>query len=232
VCRACGTRIKAGREFCLKCFEPLPHPDAPVPVPLSESLGLSERSQMLAGGAVLVIVVALIGVIWTSEKPVVEDSAAAPSAAPSKPAAAASTAAAPVSAPAAAPDAATAVAGSDNAPPMPPLPEVVKADPDTPVDPALAQQVEQYRAQLTRLPNDAVAHNKLALVLAQSGENDEALKEFERAIAAAPREPAYRVNLANLALANGDLGRAINQYRETILLKRTDFAAQFGLAVA
>ena len=27
VCRSCGTRIKAGREFCLKCFEPLPHPD-------------------------------------------------------------------------------------------------------------------------------------------------------------------------------------------------------------
>ena len=56
VCQACGTRIKAGRGHCLKCFEPLPHPDDPVAVPLSVSLGLLKPNQMILGGVAVAIV--------------------------------------------------------------------------------------------------------------------------------------------------------------------------------
>src|SRR4051794_37625423 len=64
VCQKCGTRIKAGRAHCLKCFELLPDPAASVRAPLWESLGLSPNAQIAvwAGAA---IAVALLGmVIW------------------------------------------------------------------------------------------------------------------------------------------------------------------------
>src|SRR4051794_30792208 len=64
VCRSCGTRIKAGRAFCLKCFEPLPEAGAAAPTSVWESLGLSATQQavLTIGGGL--IAVALIAVIW------------------------------------------------------------------------------------------------------------------------------------------------------------------------
>jgi len=69
ICPACGTRIKAGREHCLKCFAILPRPDEPVRVPLSESLGLSKQSQIVLGALGLAVVGGLLYVILTTKSP-------------------------------------------------------------------------------------------------------------------------------------------------------------------
>ena len=47
VCPSCGTRIKAGREFCLRCFEPLPTPERPVQPTIWVSLGLSDTKKQI-----------------------------------------------------------------------------------------------------------------------------------------------------------------------------------------
>ena len=80
VCKACGTRIKAGRGHCLRCFAPLPDPDVPVRPPLSESLGLSRNQGMLFAAGTAVAVVLLAMVIWQTW-PVPADDEAQPASA-------------------------------------------------------------------------------------------------------------------------------------------------------
>src|SRR4051812_35770509 len=111
VCQACGTRIKAGRGHCLKCFEPLPHPDDPVAVPLSVSLGLSKQTQAILGAVAAAIIAGLLFIIWTSEPAVVDNEATSFAAAN----AARTTAA----------GSSTRAASSSDTIPMPPVPDPV-----------------------------------------------------------------------------------------------------------
>jgi tetratricopeptide (TPR) repeat protein len=217
VCQACGTRIKAGRGHCLKCFEPLPHPDDPVAVPLSVSLGLSKPNQMILGGVAVAIVAGLLYIIWTSDPGVAQNDAVASLAAN-----AARTS-----------GGASRSTASSDAVPMPPIPStVVVRDPGAEEDAALVQQRDQLLAELVSTPDNAVTLNKLALLLAQTGQNEDAFKRFEQAIALEPRRPEFRMNLAGLAAVLGQWGRATDQYREAVLLTPKDYAAQYALAVA
>jgi Flp pilus assembly protein TadD len=217
VCPACGTRIKAGREHCLKCFTPLPHPDAPVRVPLSESLGLSKQSQIILGTLGLAVVGGLLFVILTTKSPTTDDAEIMPSASSRAPGRA---------------GAAGAAVEDPGGVPMPSVPQAVQHDPSAPPDPDLAGKRDQYLAQVERLPNDAAARNQLGLILAKMGENDEALKQFDRAVALASRTVEYRLNLGNLAGALGQWGRAVDQFREALLLAPRDYTVEYGLAVA
>jgi len=54
VCTKCGTRIKAGREYCLRCGDALPPPDAPAIVTMWESLELSPADPDALFGRALV----------------------------------------------------------------------------------------------------------------------------------------------------------------------------------
>lgn len=214
VCQSCGTRIKAGRKFCLRCFEPLPDPDAPVRTPLWVSLGLSGGQQLILGIVVAIAVVALLVVIWNTA-PGPMDDLARPAVAPS------STPASPdVSASAAAPTV------------QPPAPDRLNRNSEPTVDPALQSARDAYEQQLATQPDDAETLNKLGQLLERMGNADEAAARFERAVALVPRKSDYRLNLARAASELGQWDRAVDQYREALRLLPNDYATQYGLALA
>jgi Flp pilus assembly protein TadD len=59
-------------------------------------------------------------------------------------------------------------------------------------------------------------HNNYALALERLGRYDDARAQFDRAVAAAPGEEAYRFNRAALSMRAGWFDRAIGQWRELI----------------
>jgi cytoskeletal protein RodZ len=73
VCASCGTQIKAGRAYCLRCGENLPVEGAPVKVSVWESLQLSQSKLLMLLAVVTVIVVALVIVIWETRPDPVDD---------------------------------------------------------------------------------------------------------------------------------------------------------------
>jgi Flp pilus assembly protein TadD len=186
-------------------------------VPLSESLGLSKQNQMILGTLGLAVVGGLLYVILTTKSPTIDEAEITPPSSSRVPGRSAATGSAPE---------------DPGALPMPAVPQAVTRDPDTPPDPDLVRRRDQYLAEVERLPNDAAARNQLGLVLAKMGENDEALKQFDRAVALASRTTEFRVNTGNLAGALGQWGRAVDQFREALLLAPRDYTVEYGLAVA
>jgi len=73
VCASCGTQIKAGRAYCLRCGEELPLEGQPVKVSVWESLELSQNKLLILLGVVALIVLTLMLVIWQNEPPPADD---------------------------------------------------------------------------------------------------------------------------------------------------------------
>ena len=224
VCQSCGTRIKAGRGHCLKCFALLPDPEVPPPTPLSESLGLSRNAAIAVWVGAALAAVLLAVVIWQTW-PVPGDEVAQPAGAltpgppPPAPATPApeSTAAAsaePTAAAGTQPAAGAEVAGG------------AAADPD------LEATRADYEQKLASRPKDPDLLNKLGLVLQKMGRPSEAAARFDRAVALMPLEPTYRFNLARAAGELGQWDRAIDQYRETVRLRPKDYEALSALGLA
>ena len=67
VCGSCGTQIKAGRAYCLRCGEDLPVEGAPVKFSAWESLELSQNKVLMLLGVVALIVLMLVIVIWQTQ---------------------------------------------------------------------------------------------------------------------------------------------------------------------
>jgi tetratricopeptide (TPR) repeat protein len=204
VCQSCGTRIKSGRGHCLRCFAPLPDPEVPVRVPLSESLGLSRNQGMLFGGGAAIVVGLLATVIWQTW-PVPVDDEAHPATISRTPAA--STPARPSAA------GAQSASSGDT-----PSGEASRAA----ADPALEATRADYEQKVTASPQDAALWNQLGDVLVRMGRVDEAAVRFERAVGLAPREPDYRLNLARAARELSQWDRAIDQYREVVRMRPRD----------
>jgi Flp pilus assembly protein TadD len=207
VCQSCGTRIKAGRGHCLKCFAPLPDPDAPVQTPLSVSLGLSRNTEIGVWVGAAVAAVLLAAVIWQTW-PVPVDDVAQPAGASSAPRA---------SVPSASP-----TQGAQGQPAEP-----ASADASTGVaastDPGLEATRADFEDKLTARPNDPDLLNRLGQVLERMGRGKEAAARFERAVALAPLEPSYRVNFARAAAELGQWDRSVDQYREAVRLRPKDY---------
>jgi tetratricopeptide (TPR) repeat protein len=225
VCTACGTRIKAGRSHCLRCFEPLPDPDVPVRPSNWQSLGLSTTARMLVGVVSLAVALALVGIIWSTWPQSPVDSDARPSAAPG-------TRAAPASPPAPTADPADTPpvdAAALDAPP------VAGAKP-APLTAADRSDLEALRAKyeqvLAKTPDDPDTLNRLGQVLMRLERPSEALAPLSRAVALGPDVPRNHVNLARAATAAGNAGQAIEEYREAVRLLPTDFAIRYTLALA
>lgn len=222
VCTKCGTRIKAGRGHCLRCFEPLPDPDDPVRPPVWQSLGLSSRAVTLIGVGVPLLVVVLVGVIWfTWPEPVVDD-VAKPGAAPS------TRGSAPVPAP-------LAPARDTGDEPAVAATAVTDAKPAelTAADRADLESLRaKYEKVLAETPDDVEALNSLGQTLMRLERPSEAMARFSRAIALAPNVPGFHVNLARAAASSGDTGLAIEQYREAVRILPNDYAARYTLALA
>jgi Flp pilus assembly protein TadD len=225
VCASCGARIKAGRQHCLRCFEPLPDPDIPVKPPIWESLGLSQDKLMIFGIVASVAVLSLVAVIWSTWPDRLDDVAqpASGQAAPPRPTAAP---AAPEPAPAE-----TAV----SAPAYQPAPAMAVDSNRTAAATFNAGDFASARAayerSLVQRPDDPETLNNLGQVLVRMNQPTEAIARFERAIALAPTKSAYHFNLAHTVAQLGQLDRAVTEYREAVRLFPDDYATQFNLAM-
>jgi tetratricopeptide (TPR) repeat protein len=225
VCRSCGTRIKAGRPFCLKCFGPLPDPDAAAKPTIWESLGLSEFQSALLGGAALLVVGGLLVVLWET-KPTQYDDRAVPTAGAGTAAPSVVTAAK-----------ARASEKSDTpASPVEPFERTVSAIPaenrSQPIDSqALEATLGLYDQELTKQPGNADVFNRKGEVLERLGRIDEAATCFERASELSPDTRVYHFNLARTAAALGQSDRAVAAYRDVVRLQPEDYAARYTLAL-
>ena len=74
VCPACGSRIKAGRGHCLRCFETLPVEGAPeTPQPWYRTLQLSQGATLIAGVVLTLAALLFSAVIWQRATPPVDE---------------------------------------------------------------------------------------------------------------------------------------------------------------
>jgi tetratricopeptide (TPR) repeat protein len=227
VCPSCGTRIKAGREFCLRCFEPLPTPGRPLRLPIWVSLGISRRAQLLLVSAAASIAIGLLVVIWRT-RPTVEDDAARPGVAqPARPG------------PAAAPSAATAQpdAGAsevaENAAPYEPIEflDVDTGEAAGPPDDFEAARA-RYEQSLEKKPNDAQALNNLGQALVRLGRFDDAVKRFDKAIALDAGQWAYHYNRARALATLKRWTPAIDAFRSAARLAPQDYALRYDVGLA
>ena len=239
VCPACGTRIKAGRSHCLRCFELLPPPGTVSEPPIWVSLGWSPRKQLAVGISAALAALALVVVIWRTQPQQADDADAgavppAASVAPSR------APAAPVAAPAA--TAAVSPTGPDAPPPRLRGDEGEEQVIDTPRPPAdgdvasasgryqqtlahfklaraaadggqWTRAIEEYGAASRLSPDDAAARFNLGLALHQRGDERDAIAAFQKAIALEPGAMAFHVPLGAAFERVGQIADAVREYK-------------------
>jgi tetratricopeptide (TPR) repeat protein len=98
------------------------------------------------------------------------------------------------------------------------------------------EALEQYRAALalSAMPDDPDILNRLGCALANSGELDEAVSFYNKALRKAPDSISIHLNLGFALTAGGKLDQAVKEY-EKILLAHPDNAVahnDFGIALA
>jgi len=228
VCPSCGTRIKAGREFCLRCFEPLPTPERPVQPTIWVSLGLSDTKKQIVAVVAAALAVGLLAIILTTAPPAIDDTARpAASSIGARPNTPAQVPAVPQPAPAVA-------ASARTVPIFEPTPGPRADAPSTPSTAdiaALNSKRSADEAELIKRPDDAELQSDLGQVLERLGRPADAIPRFERAIALAPDKARFHSNLAHAAVQLGLWDRAVGEYREAVRLRPDDFTAQYSLAL-
>ncbi len=215
VCTKCGAHMKATRERCLRCFEPL-HVDRSQ-LPIWRSLHISDRVGMQVAAVAGVAVLALVWVLWTTNRrdPSIAEPATAQNGAAPAPGAAT---------PSSPPASGTASESAGAAAPMATEP------PDSADD--LASTRHAFEEKLKTDPNDPVALNGLGLVLQREGDQQGALAAFRHAAEVAPRNATIRANIARLEGQLGQWSRAVADYRVAARLTPDDYAAQLNLGLA
>jgi Flp pilus assembly protein TadD len=218
-CAACGARIKADRERCLRCFEILVA--APEPK-LIERL-TAEQQRLVAGAAVVAVL--LVGVLAWRNRPTPID-AAAPAPA-GRPGGAWNGAAA-------GPPPASATARPSTAYVAPPgaFVDTSRAGTAAFLTGDLQGARQKCDAALAHKPDDPEALNSIGQILDRQGDLEGAGARFEKAISIAPDRWAYHFNLAHTVGRQGDWTRAVDEYREAARLFPDDYATQFNLALA
>ncbi|MCE2881934.1 MAG: tetratricopeptide repeat protein, partial [Planctomycetaceae bacterium] len=96
----------------------------------------------------------------------------------------------------------------------------------------LAEAIASVRFLAKRQPNNPDPLQVLGLLLTQAGETTQALVQLSRAVALAPKVPAYRSNYANALLGAGKAADAAAQYRKATELDARYEKAWLGLALA
>ena len=206
ICAACGARIRADRNWCLRCDAPLVA--APEPAPKA-----TRRDWMTVGGvAAGVGVLILFGLLFRSP--------AAPERGPADVPGAPQSAAA--KAPSATSMAFSPVTAADHL-------RVGTAAFDTGAFEAARASYEQA---IQKNPNDAEAINDLGQTLAHLKRTDEAIDQFARAIQIAPDRWSYHFNLAHAQEEKGQWDLAIAEYRRASELFSGDYATQYNLGMA
>jgi len=226
VCPSCGTRIKAGREFCLRCFEPLPTPERPIRPTMWVSLGLSDTKKQIVAVVAAALAVGLLAIILTTAPPAVDETA--------RPAVAAlRSAPTPPAAPATQPTPPATGEVASGAPVFEPT-QAADAGPRQ-LSEAEVAKLESRRssdeAELVKKPDDPNLLDDLGQTLAQLSRQAEAVPRFERAIALVPDNARYHSNLARALIQLNLWDRAVDEYREATRLRPEDFFAQYALAL-
>src|SRR6185436_13393334 len=219
LCSKCGARIKADREWCLRCHAPLvayKKPELPLP-PLLQRLG--GGTLIFGTVASLAIVIVVITLLQTGT-PVDEPArpGRAPAVSPATPAAStpASAAAAPVAA--------------------------TRIDPVAFLDTTrrgtldfgnsdFAAAKNRFEQALKNKPDDPEIINNLGLTLERLGQIDAAIERFSQAVKIDPKSWAYHFNLAHAASGRQDWDRAIAEYRAARDIFPTDYATQYNLGL-
>jgi Flp pilus assembly protein TadD len=213
VCAQCGARIRADREWCLRCEAPL------VPARSSE-LRLPGWLRARGGGtlifgAVGVLALLLVGyMIW--DRSTSSDGHAG----------AASSSSAAAGSPSTGSAAPTVTLWSATS-----LDARKKGGAD-PSGAELATARARDEATLATRPDDAETLNNLGLTLERIGQIDDAIARFSRAAQIGPRNWAYHFNLAHALAQRQSWDRAISEYRIAAGLYPTDAATQCNLATA
>src|SRR5947208_583416 len=223
ICASCGARIKANRERCLRCDEPLvAAAPAPAPLRLPDWLTASNGRMLMVGAGVSLVVLLAATIVWESSSGPALDDVARP--APGAPLTS-------LRAGASAPPGGAAAATSE------PFTPVTSVDSSRLAGAAystgdLATAKAHFEDAVAKNPDDPDAINGVGQVLARQGQIDEAIQRFTRAIELAPNKWTYHFNLAH---AEGQLGHwdsAIAEYRTAAGLFPQDYATQYNLAMA
>jgi tetratricopeptide (TPR) repeat protein len=87
-----------------------------------------------------------------------------------------------------------------------------------------------YENLLSFSPGSALSHYGMGFCLRASGDNETAYLHFARAVAAAPGQTGYRMELAQVAMAIGEYAEADRQYQEILKREPDNLEAMFRYA--
>ena len=217
-CAACGARIKADRERCLRCHEIL------VAAPEPPRVQKLTPGQLQAVAIATGVAVLLVGAIaWRNRPAPAHEDAQAHGSAP----------VAAETRQVVAPPTSTTAAGGNAwvAPPGEAL-DLSRAGTAAFLTGDLQGAKARFERALELKPDDAEALNSVGQILDRQGDIAGAVERFEKAITIAPDRWAYHFNLAHAVGRQGDWTRAVDGYREAVRLFPEDYATQFNLALA
>jgi Flp pilus assembly protein TadD len=213
ICAACGARIKANRERCLRCEAPLVAWRKPELLP--------SWAQRLGGGTLVFGVLAVIVLIFAVV--MVVDSRSRTTDDLARPVSAATARLTPSGTSAGSTITTLEPAASLDAPRRGGV-DLDRAD--------FTALRTRYEEALAKKPGDAELLNNLGLTLERVGQVDAAMARFESAVQVDPQNWSYHFNLAHAASQGQDWDRAIAEYRIAAGLQPTEFATRYNLAMA
>jgi hypothetical protein len=226
VCPACGTRIKAGRPHCLRCFEPLPLPGEKPRPSILVSMTWTRGTKAMAGAGASLVALCL-AIIWQTTP------SSATSVSPSAPAAPRAIPAVTSRRPPPAPAATTEPRPEPVRPPNGDEPFLDTPSGSTDGEGASYEEtldhfkaaraavdagnwtraIEEYGAAARLSRTDAAAQYNLALAFHRRGDERDAIATFHKAIALAPNAAVFHLPLAAAYENVGQLADAAREYR-------------------
>jgi tetratricopeptide (TPR) repeat protein len=85
---------------------------------------------------------------------------------------------------------------------------------------------EAARRVLLKYPDSTLGHRKMGTALAIEGHPEEAVKEFELAISAAPSDPSGYLEYGDMLEARGRMGKAVEEYKAGLRVDPENVALQ------
>jgi tetratricopeptide (TPR) repeat protein len=92
--------------------------------------------------------------------------------------------------------------------------------------------IELFTHALQYTSGNYVMHNNLGICLADEGDFDGAIAEFEKALAIAPNYKRSQYNLGNSLLAKGEIKASIKHYQEALRIDPGYVKARYNLGIA
>lgn len=217
ICSKCGAQIKADREWCLRCHEPL--------VPFKKQELLPSWVHALGGGTFIfgIVGVAAIGVIFYL-------SVDSGNAQPDTPVRRGS----PQTAASAAAPASVAPASTATTTHIEQVTFIDTTRRSSVLIPEndLANARARFEEALERDPKNADTLNNLGVTLERLGFVDSAVGRLSEAVAIDRRNWIYHFNLARVMSLRQDWSHAVSEYAASLEIFADNYAAQYNLAVA